>query len=188
MTRTFTVSVTQEGEWFVAQCLDVDVASQGETEQEALRNLKEALELHFEPPLAEGLPKMRQIEVEISAFFVDTSQLVDLTFLDQTNCPQHLGRSNEIGGASFILRAPLRGSGSRRLGKLLALAGAGKGQAEKQQLADAHPHRSTPPCLFQLVFGGRMGQEREMVTPSTQVNSSVTSSNSMGPTGERSSM
>ena len=34
----------------MAQCLDVDVASQGETEEEALTNLREALELYFEPP------------------------------------------------------------------------------------------------------------------------------------------
>ena len=36
----------------MSQCLDVDVASQGETEEEALDNLKEALELYFEPPHA----------------------------------------------------------------------------------------------------------------------------------------
>jgi predicted RNase H-like HicB family nuclease len=32
--------------------LEVDVASQGETEEKALQNLREALELHFEPPVA----------------------------------------------------------------------------------------------------------------------------------------
>jgi predicted RNase H-like HicB family nuclease len=48
----FYAKVWREGDWFVSQCLDVDVASQGETEKEALANLKEALELHFEPPLA----------------------------------------------------------------------------------------------------------------------------------------
>jgi predicted RNase H-like HicB family nuclease len=52
MKRRFTASVWQEGEWFVAQCLEVDVASQGETDEEALENLEEALELHFEPPIA----------------------------------------------------------------------------------------------------------------------------------------
>lgn len=35
-----------------AQCLEIDLASQGETEEEALANLREALELHFEPPVA----------------------------------------------------------------------------------------------------------------------------------------
>jgi predicted RNase H-like HicB family nuclease len=47
MTQKFTASVSKEGNWFVAQCLEVDVASQGETEDEALGNLREALELHF---------------------------------------------------------------------------------------------------------------------------------------------
>jgi len=45
----FTSSVTREGRWFVAQCLEVDVASQGRNEKSALANLAEALELHFTP-------------------------------------------------------------------------------------------------------------------------------------------
>ena len=49
MRQVFTVSLWQEGDWFVAQCLEVDIASQGETEDAALRNLQEALELYFEP-------------------------------------------------------------------------------------------------------------------------------------------
>jgi hypothetical protein len=40
------------GEWFIAQCVQVDVASQGATEDEALENLQDALELHFSPPVA----------------------------------------------------------------------------------------------------------------------------------------
>ena len=50
MKQKFTASICREGSWYVAQCLEVDVASQGYTEQEALRNLREALELHFEEP------------------------------------------------------------------------------------------------------------------------------------------
>jgi predicted RNase H-like HicB family nuclease len=50
MKRQFAATVWREGKWFVSQCLEVDVASQGESEEEALANLKEALELHFEPP------------------------------------------------------------------------------------------------------------------------------------------
>ncbi len=49
MRQTFRARVWREGDWFVAQCLELDVASQGETEQEALANLREALQLHFEP-------------------------------------------------------------------------------------------------------------------------------------------
>jgi predicted RNase H-like HicB family nuclease len=59
MKQTFTASVWQEGEWFVAQCVEVDVASQGRNETEALTNLREALELHFEPPVATIIPEMR---------------------------------------------------------------------------------------------------------------------------------
>jgi len=67
MKQTFTVTIWQEGDWFVAQCLEVDVASQGESPQEALDNLREALELHFEPPVATAMPEIQTIEVEISA-------------------------------------------------------------------------------------------------------------------------
>ena len=67
MKRPFAASVWREGDWFVSQCLEVDVASQGETEEEALRNLREALELHFEPPQATRPPKVRMIEVEVGA-------------------------------------------------------------------------------------------------------------------------
>ncbi len=44
----FLAALTQEGKWWVARCLDVEVTSQGQTIEEALANLKEALELYFE--------------------------------------------------------------------------------------------------------------------------------------------
>lgn len=40
--------VWKEGKYYVSQCLDVDVASQGKTKKEALEMLQEALELYFE--------------------------------------------------------------------------------------------------------------------------------------------
>jgi predicted RNase H-like HicB family nuclease len=67
MRRPFSATVWREEEWFVSQCLGLDVASQGRTEEEALANLREALELHFEPPVATHPPKVRQIEVEVGA-------------------------------------------------------------------------------------------------------------------------
>ncbi|MDB9425924.1 type II toxin-antitoxin system HicB family antitoxin [Microcystis aeruginosa CS-564/01] len=67
MRQVFTARIFQEDNWFVAQCLEVDVASQGETETEALNNLQEALELHFEPPCATVIPQLQKIEVEINA-------------------------------------------------------------------------------------------------------------------------
>lgn len=45
-------AITRDGDWFVAQCLEVDIASQGESETAALENLREALELDFESPVA----------------------------------------------------------------------------------------------------------------------------------------
>ena len=67
MKRPFAASVWLEGPWYVAQCLELDIASQGETEAEALANLKEALELYFEPPQATRPPQVRLIEVEVGA-------------------------------------------------------------------------------------------------------------------------
>ncbi len=43
-----TGAVTHEGQWYVARCLEVEVASQGDTLEEARLNLIEALELFFE--------------------------------------------------------------------------------------------------------------------------------------------
>jgi predicted RNase H-like HicB family nuclease len=65
--RPFAATVWREGDWYISQCLEVDVASQGATEEEALANLQEALELHFEPPQATRPPRVRMIEVEVGA-------------------------------------------------------------------------------------------------------------------------
>ena len=54
MSRLVTVAIHQEEIWFVAKCLENSVTSQGETMEEALANLREALELFFED---EGFPK-----------------------------------------------------------------------------------------------------------------------------------
>lgn len=51
--------VWKEGKYYVAQCLNVDVSSFGKTKSEALRNLKEALELYFEN---EGEKRIQRIE------------------------------------------------------------------------------------------------------------------------------
>ena len=63
--KTFTASISREDEWFIAQCLEVDVASQGESEDEAVDNLREALELYFEPPRPTVIPKLRKFGANI---------------------------------------------------------------------------------------------------------------------------
>ena len=55
MKRILRAGIWQEGEWYVAQCIQVDVASQGATEDEPLDNLRDALELNFMPALATRL-------------------------------------------------------------------------------------------------------------------------------------
>ena len=48
MTRQFTAIIEREGEGFVALCPELDIASQGDTIEEARANLQEALELFLE--------------------------------------------------------------------------------------------------------------------------------------------
>ena len=63
--QRFTASVWQEEDAYIAQCLEVDVVSQGASLIEALANLKEALELYFEPPLPTRLPALHPLEVSV---------------------------------------------------------------------------------------------------------------------------
>ncbi len=44
----FTAIIEREGDGYVALCPELDIASQGETIEEARKNLIEALELFFE--------------------------------------------------------------------------------------------------------------------------------------------
>lgn len=60
----FTASVWREGKWFIAQCLEVDVVSQGRSEAAALKNLADALALHFSSPAASRTPKVLPVEVK----------------------------------------------------------------------------------------------------------------------------
>lgn len=48
MSQTFTAAVHREEDWYVAQCLELDVASQGRTIEEALANLSEAVGLYLD--------------------------------------------------------------------------------------------------------------------------------------------
>lgn len=66
-TQTFTASIWREDDWFIAQCLEVDVASQGESEEEALINLREAVELYLEPPKPSVKSILRRFEISVGA-------------------------------------------------------------------------------------------------------------------------
>ena len=55
--------VWKEGDFYVAKCLNVEVSSFGDTKDEALKNLIEALDLYFEDtPVADALT-IEQVEI-----------------------------------------------------------------------------------------------------------------------------
>lgn len=66
MKKTFTATVWREGDWYIAQCREIELASQGSSKEEALDNLAEAIEAHFEPPVATILPEVIAIEAEVA--------------------------------------------------------------------------------------------------------------------------
>ena len=47
-TQKFSAIVHKEDDWYVSWCPDIDIASQGKTVEEAVANLKEAVELYLE--------------------------------------------------------------------------------------------------------------------------------------------
>ncbi|MGD9583688.1 MAG: type II toxin-antitoxin system HicB family antitoxin [Lysobacterales bacterium] len=48
MTRHWTAIIEREGNGYVAHCPQLDIASQGDSIEQARENLKEAMELFFE--------------------------------------------------------------------------------------------------------------------------------------------
>ena len=65
MKRIFTASVWAEGDWFIAQAHEIDIASQGQTESDALSNLREALELYYQEPSDGIVHQVHTLEVDI---------------------------------------------------------------------------------------------------------------------------
>ncbi|MCR4279334.1 MAG: type II toxin-antitoxin system HicB family antitoxin [Candidatus Zambryskibacteria bacterium] len=57
MKYIFTTTINKEGKWYVAHCVELGVASQGKTIEEAQANIKEAVELYLEDAQLENLPK-----------------------------------------------------------------------------------------------------------------------------------
>ena len=62
MSFKVTVVIQKDDDWFVAKCVENSVASQGKTVEEAMNNLKEALELYYEDVPKEDI-KEKQLYV-----------------------------------------------------------------------------------------------------------------------------
>lgn len=63
MKRTFTARVWPENGWFIAQAIEIDVTSQGESEREALLNLREAIELYYEA--SDDCERIHRLDVDV---------------------------------------------------------------------------------------------------------------------------
>lgn len=68
-TVRLTAVVSRDGDWYVARALEIELASQGETVEAALSNLREAAELYFEDEPAPVLtpPLVAQLDVHVNA-------------------------------------------------------------------------------------------------------------------------
>jgi len=66
MKRQLTAVIEREGDWYVALCPELDIASQGKTVEEARENLREALELFFETASDEEVKQRLREEVYVT--------------------------------------------------------------------------------------------------------------------------
>ena len=64
--RQLTALIEREGDGYVALCPEVDVASQGESVEDARRHLIEALELFFETASPAEIVERLQTEVYVT--------------------------------------------------------------------------------------------------------------------------
>lgn len=67
--KYFTFVVWQEGKYYVAQCLNVDVSSFGKTYEEAVKNIREAVDLYLE-----DMPKQKMIPIDRPSITIEDMQ------------------------------------------------------------------------------------------------------------------
>jgi len=56
--------VEKEHEWYVAHCIELQVASQGKSIEESLANLKEAVELYLKHASPDELEHLKKAHIE----------------------------------------------------------------------------------------------------------------------------
>jgi predicted RNase H-like HicB family nuclease len=69
--RTFTAEIHREGDLYVALCPELDVASQGETVEQARANLREAVELFLESASPEEVRQRLRNQIYVTPLEVD---------------------------------------------------------------------------------------------------------------------
>lgn len=73
MTHSLTAVLIREDDGFVALCPEVDVASQGDTVEEAKRNLRETVELFFECASPQEIEDRLSSEAFVSSLEVNVA-------------------------------------------------------------------------------------------------------------------
>lgn len=71
--RQFTAVIERDEDWYVALCPELDIASQGESVEEARRNLIEAIELFFEVASPSEIQERIRSEVFVTQVDVDVA-------------------------------------------------------------------------------------------------------------------
>lgn len=67
-THSYTAILEKEGDLYVALCPELDVASQGATVEDAVANLKEAVELFLESADAHEIAQRRHTDIYVTRF------------------------------------------------------------------------------------------------------------------------
>ena len=73
--RTLTAVITRDGEWYVALCPELDIASEGSSVEEARLDLAEALTHFFEEASAEEIERRSGGEVDVTSVEVGVAGL-----------------------------------------------------------------------------------------------------------------
>ena len=72
--RTFTAIIEKEDEGYVATCTELDIASQGDSVEDAKNNLQEAIELFFEYASSEEVECRLKGDIFITSLQIPVGQ------------------------------------------------------------------------------------------------------------------
>jgi predicted RNase H-like HicB family nuclease len=74
MTRTLTATIWREDDGYVSLCPELDIASQGDTVEEARANLQEAVDLFFEAADASEVAERLKPEMYVTSLEVKVGE------------------------------------------------------------------------------------------------------------------
>jgi predicted RNase H-like HicB family nuclease len=74
MTKTLTVTIWREDDGYVSLCPELDIASQGDTVEEARSNLQEAVDLFFETADASEVAERLKPEMYVTSLEVNIGE------------------------------------------------------------------------------------------------------------------